>query len=360
MITCEREIKNESPAGGKRGRSLSPDGVCCRNDPGDAKQVFFRVDSMLRCKPIACLLRWPYPLQWPSIAGRSIVIFLLSWMIGAACYPAGLLAQEATKTTVQVRKDVPYLVPDQTPDAYRRERCRLDWYLPSGQETFPILIWFHGGGLRSGEKDGEHEIAIARRFAESGVAVASINYRLSPKARFPAYLEDAGAAVAYVHRQAAEVGGDPRKVFVSGHSAGGYLTLMVALDPLWLKPHELSPADLAGYLPVSGQTITHSTIRAERGISENQPVIDSAAPSFHVLNPTSPILCLAGGKDLPARAEENRYLVAMLQANDHPQARYLEFADRDHGSIAFKIPEPGDEVFQAMMQFLQDVAAKQD
>lgn len=262
-------------------------------------------------------------------------------------------------TQIRVEKDVAYLVEPAVQDDYRRQRCHLDWYLPVGIEGFPTVVWFHGGSLRAGEKDGEHEQAIARRFAQAGVGFVSVNYRLSPKAQFPAYVEDAAAAVAFVRKSVADKGGAPEHVFVSGHSAGGYLTLMVGLDPKYLKSHDLEPRDLAGFLPVAGQTITHSTVRAEKGIPEDQPVIDAGAPAYHVpFHQSVPIMCIAGGRDLPARSEENQYLVAMLKAHKHPQAEYHHYADRDHGSVAFGIPNEGDAVFTDMMEFIDGICEK--
>ena len=126
---------------------------------------------------------------------------------------------------------------------YETERCKLDLWLPPGGKNFATLVWFHGGALKGGSKDGS--AAIARALTADGIAVAAVNYRLSPKATYPAYLEDSAAAVAWVRAHIAEHGGDPAKVFISGHSAGGYLTLMLAMDARWLKPHGLTPDSFA-------------------------------------------------------------------------------------------------------------------
>ncbi|MEM7235406.1 MAG: alpha/beta hydrolase, partial [Planctomycetota bacterium] len=84
---------------------------------------------------------------------------------------------------------------------YERERCKLDLYLPQSERGFPTLLWFHGGSIQAGDKAGRIAVDVATRFAESGVAVASVNYRLSPRAKFPAYLEDAAASLAWVRRE---------------------------------------------------------------------------------------------------------------------------------------------------------------
>jgi acetyl esterase/lipase len=204
--------------------------------------------------------------------------------------------------------------------------------------------------LQGGDKVGAG--TLGRRFAAEGIAVASVNYRLSPQVKFPAYIDDAAAACAFVRREVARYGGSPHRVFVSGHSAGGYLTAMIGVDPQYLSRYDMKPSDLAGLLPVSGQMITHSTVRSERGIARARPIIDEAAPAYHVTPNAPPLLAIAGGADLPTRAEENRYFVAAMKAAGHNDATYLEFAGRNHGSIANRLGEPGDEVANAILEFI--------
>jgi acetyl esterase/lipase len=237
---------------------------------------------------------------------------------------------------------------------YERERCRLDLYRPDGQTGYPTIVWFHGGGLRNKDANSTQiEVNLANRFAAEGIAVATVNYRLSPQVSFPAYIEDAAAAVAFVHREIGRHGGEAASVFVSGHSAGGYLTAMLGTDPAYLAKHGLHPSDLAGCLPVAGQMVTHSTIRDERGLPKTQIVVDAAAPLFHSGGDVPPFLCIAGDADLPMRAAENRLFVAALQANSKRESIYLEVPDRNHGTIASRISEPGDPAAAAMQEFIQ-------
>lgn len=250
-----------------------------------------------------------------------------------------------------VHKDLSYKTVATTD--YERERCKVDLYLPRDAKDFPTLVWFHGGALQGGDKAGDFAPAFARRFADEGIAVASANYRLSPKVNFPAYLEDAAAAVAFVREEIKKAGGSPDKIFVSGHSAGGYLTAMLGVDEQYLGKQGLKITDIAGFIPISGQMITHSTIRKERGISETQPLIDAAAPAFHVRKDTAPFLVIAGSKDLPARAEESRYFVAAMKAVKNENVTYLEVAGRDHGTVANKLAEKDDEVAAAILAFIR-------
>lgn len=239
-------------------------------------------------------------------------------------------------------------------DDHESERCKLDLYLPKEAKEFPTLVWFHGGGLEEGSKEDEMTVAIAQHFASEGIAVAVPNYRLSPEATYPAYIRDAAAAVVWVHSKIADHGGDPTRLFVAGHSAGGYLAAMIAMDPAYLKALGREVSIIRGVLPVSGQMITHSTVRKERGIPPTTPVIDAAAPAFHVREETPPFLLICGSEDLPARAAENIYFTAALKAAGHQAAEYVEVEGRDHGTIVSQIPDKEDPVAMMILALLQN------
>ena len=268
-----------------------------------------------------------------------------------ACLSALALLAVARAGDFTVASDLPYPA-DGGHGEYARKRCKLDLYLPKGSKGFATMVWFHGGSIKSGEKDGKIALAVSERFAGDGVAVASVNYRLSPKVKFPTYIEDCAASVAWVVKNIARYGGDPKKVFVSGHSAGGYLCAMVGMDSKYLGEHGLSPNDLAGFMPVAGQMITHSTVREERGIHRYRPVIDESAPSFFARKDAPPFLCLVGDQDLPARVEENLLFVAFMRANRNTTIEYYFGRDRNHGTIASKLAESGDPGAARMLAFI--------
>lgn len=263
-----------------------------------------------------------------------------------------MLATSGEAGEYTVTADIPYLANDGH-DEYSQRRCKLDLYLPKDSKGFATMVWFHGGSIRSGEKDGKIAKPVAERFASDGIAVVSVNYRLSPQARYPAYIEDCAASVAWTLNNIAKHGGDAKKVFVSGHSAGGYLAAMVGMDQRYLEKHFFAPDDVAGYISVAGQMITHSTVRAERGIGRNQPIIDSGAPCFFVRKDAPPFLCLVGDDDLPARLEENRFFVASLEKTGNKTVEYHLGKNRNHGSIASLLAEPGDPGAEKMLEFIR-------
>jgi len=236
---------------------------------------------------------------------------------------------------------------------YERERCRLELHLPAGRRGFPTLVFFHGGALEFGGLEDPLARAVAARFARDGLAVVPATYRFSPAAPFPAYVEDAAAAVAWVLAHIADYGGDPRRVFVGGHSAGGYLAALVGMDPRYLAVHGVDPSALAGLVPISGQVFTHFTVRQERGLRDARfkPVIDDAAPCHHARPDAPPVLAICGDHDMPTRTDENRYFVALLKAVGHPDAEYVEVADRDHGTIFERMASPDDPAARAILAF---------
>lgn len=240
-----------------------------------------------------------------------------------------------------LHRDIAYRA-DQT-DSYIAERCKLDVYAPHGVRNFATVIWFHGGGLTGGDKE------IPNRLKNQGIAVVGATYRLSPKAKSPSYIEDAAAAVAWTVKNISTYGGSTKKIFVSGHSAGGYLASMVVLDKRWLKPYGIDPDSLAGLVPFSGQSITHFTIRKERGISERQAVVDDLAPVYHVRKDAPPILLISGDreKELYGRYEESAYFWRMLKEVGHPYVQLLELQGYDHGGMA----DPG---FPLLINFMRE------
>ncbi len=285
-----------------------------------------------------------------SLSSTSLCRHLVVWT-GLLC----IALASAEKPAPQVLAGLAYKSGgDLTP--YETERCKLDLYLPAGKKDFPTLVWLHGGGLTGGSKDGKDVVAVARHFAEAGVAVANLNYRLSPKAKYPAYIEDAAAAFAWVKKHIGEHGGKTGKVFIGGHSAGGYLTLMVGLDPSYLKAQGLDTSAIAGMVPVSGQTLTHYTIREERGLPKTRLIADEAAPLYHARKDAPPMLILYADKDMAMRAEENVLLAAALREAGHKQTVNKMIKGRTHGSIGHAMANAGDEGFDQVMKFIQTTA----
>ncbi len=219
-------------------------------------------------------------------------------------------------------------------DDYTNERCVLDIYYPENIKNYATIVWFHGGGLTGGNKEFPAELK------EKGVCIVAVNYRLYPKVKAPTYIEDAAAAVSWVFHNIENLGGDPSLIFISGHSAGGYLASMIGLDKSYLKKHNIDANDIAGLIPLSGHTITHFTVRKENGIPGTQPVVDNFAPLYHVRSDAPPLLLITGDRELEllGRYEENAYLMRMMKVVGHQRTKIYELDGYGHNMTKAAFP----------------------
>lgn len=213
---------------------------------------------------------------------------------------------------------------------YRGEQgCELDLCVPTGKKGFASVVWLHGGGLTSGKR---HWIGIDT----NSVAVASVDYRLMPNVGPDVCIDDAAAAAAWVKRNIAAYGGDPKRVFIAGHSAGGYLTYMLGLDARWLAKHGLSPFDFAGYFPVSGQVTKHFAVRKHFGCKGDslQPVVDEWAPMYHLSKKTPAFFMALGDRRIewPMRVEESEFMFRSLKAMGNGAFEFKSIPETDHCS----------------------------
>ncbi|WP_425238012.1 alpha/beta hydrolase [Ulvibacterium sp.] len=234
-----------------------------------------------------------------------------------------------------LEKDIPYYdEKTQVSDPYVKERCKLDVYYPQDTVNVSTVVWFHGGGLEFGEKH------IPEGLLEKGVVVVTVNYRMHPKVKHPIYIEDAAAAVAWTFKNIERYNGNPKKIFVTGHSAGGYLASMVGLDKQYLEKHGVDANDIAGLIPFSGHTIAHFTIRKEMGIKGTQPIVNPYAPLFHVRKDAPPMLLITGNRELEllGRYEENAYFYRMMKVVEHPDIELMELDGYGHNMVYPAIP----------------------
>jgi len=245
-----------------------------------------------------------------------IAFFLIAFAIFAN-------AQETTYKTLENQN----YYPESNMDEYISERCILDVYYPEITKGFATVVWFHGGGLQNGSK------YIPQALKEKEIAIVAVNYRLYPKVSTEQCIEDAAAAVAWVFQNIEQLGGDSSLIFVSGHSAGGYLAMMLGMDKRWLSVHNIDANRIAGLIPYSGHTITHLAVRNEQGIDEKQPIVDEMAPLYHVRPDAPPLLMITGDRELEmlGRYEENAYMYRMMKVVGHNDTRLFELDGYGHG-----------------------------
>lgn len=231
--------------------------------------------------------------------------------------------------------DIPYS--DNT-NEYARERCKLDVYYPTGLKDVPVVVWFHGGGIEGGNK------YIDRELLDAGYCVIAANYRLLPKATMDEVLDDAAAAVAWAFCNAEKYNGNRKKIFVAGHSAGGYLLDLIGLDKHYLSKYGIDADSIAGLFPFSGQVITHYNIRKQQDIGPLQATIDKYAPLTYVRKDAPPMVIISGDRELElyGRYEEQAYFWRMMKLTGHPDVTLYEMQGFDHGAM----PHPAYHVMK--------------
>ena len=218
----------------------------------------------------------------------------------------------------------------------------LDVYPPAHGCPAPVVIWVHGGGWRIGDKGNQMPDKV-KLLNDAGYVIVSVNYRLTDPAspdpvRYPTHDEDVAAAVAWVHDNVAEYGGDPARLALMGHSAGAQIVASVATDERYLGAHGLgldalrcaAPLDTEGY-DVAGPA--GAGIDIYRNVFGDDPATwADASPQSHV----------AAGKGIPPfllveRGTPARRRAAETFAQHLPRRRRR----RDHGRRPGADAQPG-------------------
>ncbi len=258
-------------------------------------------------------------------------------MIGLMILLSGVAAPDA----VRVVKDVDYVDGQE----YQNGKDRLDLYLPEGARDVPVVVFFHGGGLRQGDKsECEH---VGRALAAQGVGAAIANYRLSPGVSHPAHAEDGARSVAWVRNHIKEYGGNPDKIFLAGHSAGAYLASLLSTDARYLKAQGLSPKNLAGVVPISGFFWVEKVApdRPKDTWGADPKAWPEASPAKYVSSEAPPTLLLYADGDDPWRREQNEQMAKAMKAEA------VQIEGRDHLGIFQKLGS-GDPAFDRMVAFV--------
>jgi acetyl esterase/lipase len=194
---------------------------------------------------------------------------------------------------------------------------------------------------------------------KKGYALASANYRMYKSeghpefnAKYPDFIEDAAAAVAFVKNNAEKYGiGD--KLIVGGSSAGGYLSMMLCFDEHYLAAHGLSPASIAGFVHDAGQPTTHFNVLRERGLDSRRLIVDEAAPLYHVGKASTypPMLVIVSDHDLENRLEQTTLLLSTLRHfryND--QTIELLVAHGTHNAYCSTRDADGNNILATMIE----------
>src|SRR5688572_24306469 len=269
---------------------------------------------------------------------------------------AALSVAAVDVSPVKVVSNIPYLTGVQ----YSNDHDKLDLYLPEGKTNVPVIVWIHGGALTQDDKN--LEVGTGRRFAQAGIATATVNYRLSPAVSHPAHVEDAAASFAWVKQHIAEYGGDPNKVFLAGHSAGAYLAQLLVTDERYLKKHGLSARDVRGVVPISAFFWVE-----KEGVAPDRPkhvwgsdpkVWMEASPAHHLRANLPPTLIIYADRDEPWRRQQNVDMASALKTAGSPPVDLVQIADRTHMGIWRAMAADGDPTSDRVIEFVKAEAAR--
>lgn len=267
-----------------------------------------------------------------------------------------LLFLGATLVNAQVivTKDIDY-IPD---SVYDEDKDLLDIYMPEGKKDVPCIVYIHGGALLEGNKSlGED---IGNKVAESGIGLISVNYRLSPEFQHPTHLNDVAAATAWVINNIAAYGGNPDKVYIGGHSAGGYLAALVAIDFSVMQAHNIMDSKIAGAILISPFLFVEETakVRIEsdsiyKTIWGNTPKKwQAASVTPHILPNRDNILLIYADGDDDWRKEQNERFATAMTDIGNLRIFTNEVSDRNHMSLISAILDNDDMIANLIIDFV--------
>jgi arylformamidase len=272
-----------------------------------------------------------------------------------------VLALSALARAQEPKRDIPYATPP-------AERQVLDIYAPPDAKNLPVVFWIHGGGWQTGDKSSVQE--KPRAFTEHGFVFVSTNYRLLPNVDMGTIIRDVAKSLGWVHKNIAQHGGDPNRIFVMGHSAGAQLAALVCIDDRYLKAEGVAFDVLKGCVPVDGDTYdvpaiietaeTRRRVHGQPPITNGHRIKFGNDPEKH--RDYSAVTHVTKGKGIPP------FLI--LHVADHPdnsaQAQRLGAVlkdagltatvfgakDTNHTKINANLGQPDDPVTKVLFDFV--------
>jgi acetyl esterase/lipase len=245
-------------------------------------------------------------------------------------------------------KVVPDIVYYEGKDADPKKH-KLDLYLPEGKKDFPVVFFVHGGGWTIGDR--KQYIGLGRVLARQGVGVVIPSYRLTPAVQHPGHIEDVARAFAWTHKNIANHGGRPDRMFVTGQSAGGHLAALLATNESFLKEQGLTVGAIRGAMPISGIYMFGPRM-LKRVIGDAPGAAESASPVKHVTGKEPPFLIFYADQDFKGCDVMSRAFHEALKAKS-VEAELVEVKDRNHISIIVRpMFNEADPVVQALLGFV--------
>lgn len=194
----------------------------------------------------------------------------------------------------------------------------LDVYSPAGVEHGPVVVFFYGGRWEKGAR--AQYAYVGAVLASHGIVTVIPDYRKYPQVKLDGFMTDAANAVGWTHAHVADYGGDPKNIFLMGHSAGAHIGALLATDADWLARVDMKPRDLAGFIGLAGpydfMPITAPDMVGMFGDTPQQQW--HSQPVAFVDGDEPPMLLLQGGADGTVWPKNATSLAARLRAHGEP------------------------------------------
>ncbi len=280
-----------------------------------------------------------------------ILLFLLAAAVTAAviCWPipADTTAGPAATCKVKRHRNIPYY----TGDDADPPKHRLDIYQPLGKKNATVLFYVHGGMWQFGSKSFRSN--IGKTFAKQGILTVSTNYRLSPWVKHPEHIRDVARAFDWVKKNIHRYGGNADDVFICGHSAGGHLTALLALNEKYLAEVGRTSDEIVGVIPISGVYRVGGTSFVFKRVFDADPeTLIDASPALHVDDRQPPFLIIYAEDDLTGLDILAIGLKMRLTEHNSP-VRLLRVEDRTHHTITRRIGARNDPTTKAILAFIK-------
>lgn len=193
-------------------------------------------------------------------------------------------------------------------------RQQLDVYTPKARSgPLPVVVFFYGGSWQRGGR-ADYKF-VGEALTSQGFVVAIADYRLYPEVKFPSFLDDGAAAVTWVQQRISSYGGDPRRVYVMGHSAGAYNAAMLAFDHRYIAAAGGNPADVVGFIGLAGPydflPLTSVTLEKVFGDAPDPP---ATQPVNFVAADSPRTLVLYGERDTTVLPGNSKRLAQRIRA----------------------------------------------
>ena len=250
----------------------------------------------------------------------------------------------------QMTAEVRYEYPHHLDLAYGKDpKQKLDLYMPKVRaKDAPVFLFLHGGGMREGDR--AQYGYLARPFLENGIVVALASYRLTPKNTYPDQPNDSRDAAAWLYKNVATYGGNPRALYVGGHSAGGHLSSLVCANTDWLPERSVPRDALQGCVPMSSDPRFEAIQKRTRYLLDASDHKE-ATPILNIKDPP-PYFVVAAGGDEEHLIEATKEFAAALR--DAGSTAVVYFGEgMDHAEIVAVLGDGDSELFKAVLAMIR-------